>query len=314
MFAIFGATSDLAQRKLLPALSNLYLDGLLPKAFALVGIGRRPDGDEHYREATLQAIQQRSRRAVDPARWPRFARFLHYWQMDPSDGTAYEQLACWLAILDVSAEIRREEPGGAPDSPTEPFVALKLPIENRCWSEDLFSQRHSKRLPRQGTEIATHFKELPRRCCSAADGSRLPLNVLVLRIPPDQQVTVAGGHEESVLLLSWPVSRLGWQLGAPHPREGSVVLREGIYGRCARGSARRLCRGGPMCLYGGGVTVNTVDGGQMQLARAGWPRGRSTALPSRASRWEPFLPRCTSTSLVAASGEAALRRAGALPR
>jgi glucose-6-phosphate 1-dehydrogenase len=38
---IFGASGDLTQRKLVPALYNLWLDGLLPPDFALVGFARR---------------------------------------------------------------------------------------------------------------------------------------------------------------------------------------------------------------------------------------------------------------------------------
>ncbi len=43
---IFGASGDLTKRKLLPALFHLEQDGLLPKKFAIVGVARRPLGDE----------------------------------------------------------------------------------------------------------------------------------------------------------------------------------------------------------------------------------------------------------------------------
>ena len=38
---IFGAAGDLTKRKLIPALHNLLLDGLLPERCAIVGVGRR---------------------------------------------------------------------------------------------------------------------------------------------------------------------------------------------------------------------------------------------------------------------------------
>ena len=43
---IFGASGDLTKRKLLPALFHLEQDGLLPEKFAIVGVARRPLGDE----------------------------------------------------------------------------------------------------------------------------------------------------------------------------------------------------------------------------------------------------------------------------
>ena len=43
---IFGASGDLTKRKLLPALFHLEQDGLLPKDFAIVGVARRPLGNE----------------------------------------------------------------------------------------------------------------------------------------------------------------------------------------------------------------------------------------------------------------------------
>src|SRR5712691_7948047 len=46
---IFGGAGDLAHRKLLPALYNLHLDGLLPPRTAIVGIGRPPMKDDKYR-------------------------------------------------------------------------------------------------------------------------------------------------------------------------------------------------------------------------------------------------------------------------
>jgi glucose-6-phosphate 1-dehydrogenase len=60
---LFGATGDLARRKLLPALYNLAHDGALPERFHLVGVARRERSHENYREECEQAIRQYSRRA-----------------------------------------------------------------------------------------------------------------------------------------------------------------------------------------------------------------------------------------------------------
>src|ERR1700724_1949222 len=59
---IFGATGDLARRKLLPALYNLAHEGVLPEHFHLVGVARRERGDEEYRHECEEAIRRFSRR------------------------------------------------------------------------------------------------------------------------------------------------------------------------------------------------------------------------------------------------------------
>ena len=62
---IFGATGDLAQRKLLPALYNLAHEGGLPERFHLIGVSRREKAHAEYAEECEQAIRRFSRRAVD---------------------------------------------------------------------------------------------------------------------------------------------------------------------------------------------------------------------------------------------------------
>jgi glucose-6-phosphate 1-dehydrogenase len=64
---IFGATGDLAQRKLLPAIYNLAHEGALPERFELVGVSRSdmPHGD--FRGMAIDAIKEHSRREPDEA-------------------------------------------------------------------------------------------------------------------------------------------------------------------------------------------------------------------------------------------------------
>jgi glucose-6-phosphate 1-dehydrogenase len=62
---IFGATGDLARRKLLPALYNLAHEGALPERFNLIGVSRREKPHEDYRAECEQAIRRFSRRSPD---------------------------------------------------------------------------------------------------------------------------------------------------------------------------------------------------------------------------------------------------------
>jgi glucose-6-phosphate 1-dehydrogenase len=64
---IFGATGDLAKRKLLPALYNLAHEGALPERFNLVGVSRSELSDDDFRATALDAIRQFSRREPDEA-------------------------------------------------------------------------------------------------------------------------------------------------------------------------------------------------------------------------------------------------------
>ena len=89
---IFGASGDLARRKLLPAVYNLALDGLLPSHFAVLGFSRTSHDDEHFRAEARAGVEKFSRRPVDPARWPDFERRLHYLSGAPDDPDAYRAL------------------------------------------------------------------------------------------------------------------------------------------------------------------------------------------------------------------------------
>ena len=58
---IFGGAGDLAHRKLLPALYNLHLDGLLPPRTSIVGVGRKEFDDDKYRAFAKDGIEKFSR-------------------------------------------------------------------------------------------------------------------------------------------------------------------------------------------------------------------------------------------------------------
>jgi glucose-6-phosphate 1-dehydrogenase len=89
---IFGATGDLARRKLLPALYNLAHDGALPERFHLVGVSRREKEHEHYREECEQAIRQFSRRNPDDEVLKRLLEHVKYVPGTFDDERVYSKL------------------------------------------------------------------------------------------------------------------------------------------------------------------------------------------------------------------------------
>jgi glucose-6-phosphate 1-dehydrogenase len=89
---IFGATGDLARRKLLPALYNLAHDGALPGRFHLVGVARREKAHEDYRAECEEAIEQFSRRKPDPDVLKGLLEHVKYVPGTFDDEHVYEQL------------------------------------------------------------------------------------------------------------------------------------------------------------------------------------------------------------------------------
>src|SRR5258708_4335033 len=75
VLVIFGAAGDLSWRKLLPAVYNLNVDGVLPSNFAVVGfgLGAQGDPDEWIRARARDGIQHFSRQPLDEAHWADFS-------------------------------------------------------------------------------------------------------------------------------------------------------------------------------------------------------------------------------------------------
>jgi glucose-6-phosphate 1-dehydrogenase len=97
---IFGGGGDLAHRKLLPALYNLYVDGLLPPRFAVVGVGRSAQTDDAYREFAKDGVTHFSRRQPDEAVWRTFAESLFFVTASFEDPQAFAPLGSRLDVIE----------------------------------------------------------------------------------------------------------------------------------------------------------------------------------------------------------------------
>jgi len=87
----------------------------------------------------------------------------------------------------------RQEPGVNPESWTETYAALKLYFDNWRWAGVPFYIRSGKRLPKRVTEIAIQFNEVPHLLFGALTAQQLEPNVLVVRIQPDEGITLRIG-------------------------------------------------------------------------------------------------------------------------
>ena len=98
---ICGATGDLTERKLGPALYNTMLGGFLPPEFTVVGFARRDLTDEQFREHLLDGINRYSRnKPVKPAIWDSMANVIEYHRGDFDDPAAYLELGKRLDRID----------------------------------------------------------------------------------------------------------------------------------------------------------------------------------------------------------------------
>ncbi len=79
---IFGATGDLAHRKLLPALYHLVAENQLPQELVILAVGRRKKDDDGFREEARQSVEAHSRTGVDDRHMARFLDKLHYHAME----------------------------------------------------------------------------------------------------------------------------------------------------------------------------------------------------------------------------------------
>ena len=71
---IFGAAGDLTWRKLIPALYNLYLGGLMPEKYAIYGVDAKSISLDDLRTRLLEGVNQFSRQGkAKPAQWKDFS-------------------------------------------------------------------------------------------------------------------------------------------------------------------------------------------------------------------------------------------------
>jgi glucose-6-phosphate 1-dehydrogenase len=97
----------------------------------------------------------------------------------------------WVEGEEVPAY--RAEPGVAPGSSTETYVAAKLYVDNWRWADTPFYVRAGKRLARRETSIAIQFQRAPHPPFADGGGDLLRPNVLLIKVQPDEGVSLAIG-------------------------------------------------------------------------------------------------------------------------
>jgi glucose-6-phosphate 1-dehydrogenase len=114
--------------------------------------------------------------------------------VDLAAGTARGQYAAgWQGGRQVVGYL--EEDGIPQDTRTETYAAVRLSVDTRRWAGVPFYLRTGKRLTRRMTEIALMFQRAPHLPFAATDTKELGKNALVIRVQPDEGVTVRFGSK-----------------------------------------------------------------------------------------------------------------------
>jgi len=102
LMMLFGATGDLAKRKLYPAFFRLFRQQVLNNHFAVIGTARRPWSDDHFREVIADAIADQN--PTEPEQ-SAFLQHFYYQSHDVGDASHYQTLAKLADKLDQQYQL-----------------------------------------------------------------------------------------------------------------------------------------------------------------------------------------------------------------
>src|SRR6202022_3746073 len=103
---LFGASGDLAKRKVIPALYDLAIHNSLGPRYIILGFARTPMTDESFRTSVAEAAKSISEVGpIDPNQWKQFASNLYYCQGEYNSPDAFAQLVKRLSELEEEKDI-----------------------------------------------------------------------------------------------------------------------------------------------------------------------------------------------------------------
>ena len=104
-FVLFGATGDLAKRKIYPALFNLFLNKKLPDSFLIVGVGRSELTDDDFQTRVKESLIIYSRHLInDKSQIKEFIRAFRYSRLNVTNAEEYKKL---LELVQQSEKERK---------------------------------------------------------------------------------------------------------------------------------------------------------------------------------------------------------------
>ena len=175
---IFGASGDLTRRKLIPALYDLWMDGLLHPDTEILGVARRLKSHQEFREELSEGIRSHSRYGVrDDARFQSFLSMVFYQSTDFEDPSGYDTLRSFLA----SAERVRKTKGNTLFYLATP-PSYFIPIIRQLGAHGFSRSRNS------GTETGGFVRIVIEKPFGRDLGSAIELNGELLGVFREEQV------------------------------------------------------------------------------------------------------------------------------
>jgi len=100
VMVLYGASGDLAKRKILPAIYNLARDGFLPENFALVGSSRSLESADVFRRHVRESIERFSRTEFDEGLWDELSGRIFHVRGDPREAGTQQEIRGRIGELD----------------------------------------------------------------------------------------------------------------------------------------------------------------------------------------------------------------------
>ena len=175
---LFGATGDLAKRKLLPGLFHLAAAGMMPQRYRIVGSGR-PDGApdaEGFRSHVREALEQFGRKELTDENWTPFAERLSF-----APASAEQPDALVQAVARCRAGTRgRGAAAGLPGRAARRLRADGVDARRRWPQRTRPADRREairarpRPRPARSTRACTPFSMSPRSSASTTSSARRP--------------------------------------------------------------------------------------------------------------------------------------------
>ncbi|BAZ43196.1 glucose-6-phosphate 1-dehydrogenase [Chondrocystis sp. NIES-4102] len=100
IIVIFGASGDLTQRKLIPAIYQIKRERRLPAEMTIVGVARRDWTDDYFRQHLKEGVEEFDNGVGNEALWSEFAEGIFYCSGNMDEVESYEKLNTFLSELD----------------------------------------------------------------------------------------------------------------------------------------------------------------------------------------------------------------------
>ncbi len=168
LLVIFGGSGDLARRKLVPAMYNLYLSGLLPEGSAILGLGRKQMTHELFRATLREGVEQFSRQSIIKEKWESFEPSIFYLSGEIEKQQLYDDIALFARKL----ERERNLPGNR-------LFYLAIP-------PDSFSQ--ACRGLRQAGLVSSHSRVIVEKPIGHDLASSKEINAVIAEVFQESQI------------------------------------------------------------------------------------------------------------------------------